>query len=86
MAEAYELGPADVEYDFALLQVSPAWALCTLVWLKERHRGHAPTCVYYLATLHRACMGNRPSGDKPTRRLSTPLARLTVDAHHRHGC
>jgi hypothetical protein len=62
LAEAYELDPADVEHDVALLQAWPAWALCTLVWLKERHRWHASTCVYYLARLHRAVHGQPPFG------------------------
>ena len=60
LAEAYELTPAEVEYDVAVLQAYPWSGLELLVWLQDRHHWHASTCVYYLAALRRTLRGQSP--------------------------
>ena len=60
LAEAYELDTAEVEQDVAVVQASPWSGLGLLVWLRDRHRWHASTCVYYLAALRRALRGQSP--------------------------
>ena len=60
LAAAYELSPAEVIHDVAVLQAYPWSGLDLLVWLRNSHQWPASTCVYYLAALRRTLRGQSP--------------------------
>jgi hypothetical protein len=61
LAEAYELGIDNVEFDLALLQLYPWSGLDHLAWLRRRYHWDVSVCVYYLAALRRILMGMPPA-------------------------
>ena len=60
LAEAYELSPAEVEQDVAVVQAHAGSSIDLLEWLRRTHDWHTSTCVYYLAALRPALTGMPP--------------------------